>query len=234
MQDRPRCVEHPYLPPEVDVRVHSGWLSKSEPTPLLRGIGVDVHWTDLKWFHQELSWHMSMPGNPYLSGVVIESSYSPPGYGMDWDTIDWSVRYLAADSRIGPAFPKLLLYPIRVRKVPIFGKVVEVRWTVSKLKPEVQRLFAPFTVEVVRRLSKDRTLMGKFPKGKLGVEIVADSHDSCWVLHVSNSKTLITQDDEDRFATSKVIKALAPTRVQWDCLQAIARHLLETPMPTVK
>ena len=146
MQDHPHCIEHPYLPPEQDIQLHREGLSRGDPTSILRDVGVDTHLTNYQLqgtvtrsrhtlflrgtpIRRE-DWYFSLPGSPYLRVVMHhELREDPVGYYYEshdspWD-IHWWIVYQVLDQRIGFEFPEdLAFWSVRVRKFPIFGKVI--------------------------------------------------------------------------------------------------------------
>ena len=134
--------------------------------------------------------------------------------------------YLVPDSRIRIKLPHLEFHTVRVRGL-IFKKEIPVQW--EALEPEG---FDSFTLEVVRKLNQDETLMKALTGSYINVGFGLDHSSHCWVR---------TEYWEESHTFGGAVSQLenpvlnhTPSSLQWNCYQMIARHLLETPMPTVE
>jgi len=87
---------------------------------------------------------------------------------------------------------------VRVKNVPLFGRVIDVRWEGN------------FEGDLIRRLGQDVSLNQALIKLKEDIEIFSYPEYGCWTISPPSKK--------DEPAT--------PSREQWDCYEAIARHLL--------
>ena len=195
-------------------------------TPFLKHLGVDTYMEKGSKTYQA-QWFINISEGP-IRQAVIESSvhaYSDPDYYEDYV---WRIWYRVP--LIGRCLPKVfsqfdlsqVLRSVRVRKFPIFGKDFEVRWETSKSMPEGDAIIS----ELVARLSQDSMVRKSIVEG-VDVAVHTDHSRGCWVFDGGPGSDSITPA-----STTGIFEELAPTREQWDCYQAIARHLLATPIPT--
>ena len=165
----------------------------------------------------------------------------------------WGIAYLVPDSRIWPDFPKLDVRSFRVRKFPIFGKVIGMRWrgprtglvadTLESVIPvqefHIFREFAgtvfegrDINVEVVRRLNQYNAVMetlGGSGRPFFTFFIFVDHLRGCWVLSDDRAWDRRTEHRTD--INAEICGRLMPTGEQWDAYQAIGKTLLAMPMP---
>jgi len=154
--------------------------------------------------------------------VIIEHQreFARGYYSPNFDESSLTIQFLVPDSRIGPEFPQVRIRSVRVRNFPVLGKVKGIRWKgKDKSFPT-----AGVALDVVARLSKDNSITAAVAKAKSDITIEADHARGCWVFW----KQMKAQY---RPYAEEVLELLGPTRRQWDCYQAIASHLLGTPLP---
>jgi len=89
---------------------------------------------------------------------------------------------------------------VRVKSVPIFGRVVNIRWEGN------------FERDIIMRLGQDVSLSQSLIRLKEDVEIISYPAYGCWTISPPSNPDQLT----------------APSREQWDCYETIARHLLES------
>ena len=158
---------------------------------------------------------------------VLSSEFQPATWGMDQASSGWSIQYQVRDPRIGPGFPRLIFKSVRDRKYPIFGKVIGVRWIYEGIKESF------FAEELVSRLSRDESVAR--PLIESGDRDVAiDTRPGFWVLRDGKQKH---RDDPSPSSPSvvfsyKIFRTIAPTKDQLAAYEAIAQHLLATPIST--
>ena len=117
------------------------------------------------------------------------------------DDTSWYIEYGVPDSRITTGFHKVKIETIRVKTIPLIGKVVNLHWKGKDID-----------LGLIDRLSDDGSL-NKLIMYKHDLEIAANPEHSCWI---------VTVGAKPRAFLSKDL---------WDCIQSIARHLLATPVP---
>ena len=86
--------------------------------------------------------------------------------------IFWSIEYGIPDGRIKPGSPRVRIHTVRVKSVPLFGKVIDLRWKGRD-----------FGLGVIERLGEDvmlkKPIMDTYD---LGIE--AYPRDGCWIIMV--------------------------------------------------
>jgi len=97
------------------------------------------------------------------------------------------------------------LRAVRVKTIPMFGRVVGLRWK-GKL-----------AVSLIRRLEQDVLLSQTLMRLKEDIEIWSDPEFGCW--------SLLSVQHEFDFRTARLWQP-APTAEKWECYKTIARHLL--------
>ena len=139
--------------------------------------------------------------------------------------------YLVPD----PSLPRkgyLEIKPGRVKSVPLFGRVVDLRWKANFIKikwkfmPILTRKSIPVKTEssLIRRLSEDVSLKQKLIGLKEDVKIRSFPEQRCWAMLSSHFPSGWFRPS-GWFSSS--MKQPAPSRELWDCYETIARHLLE-------
>ena len=122
--------------------------------------------------------------------------------GGDVDTYN-HINCGVPDSRITAGFHKVEIRIERIKRIPLVGKVVDLKWAGKD-----------FGLGLIERLSHDvslnKPILESLSEGLF--EIGAYPDHGCWILTV--------QDE------------LTPSRQEWDCYQSIASHLLGTPLPS--
>lgn len=93
---------------------------------------------------------------------------------------------------------------IRVKSVPLFGEVVDIRW-----KTDLEG-------DLIQRINGDVTLKESLIKLNEDVTIRSFPNDGCWAI--------VSRRYHGWFGPQK---QRAPSRAQWECYKTIARHLLE-------
>jgi len=93
---------------------------------------------------------------------------------------------------------------VRIRSIPLFGRIVDVRWE------------GTFESGILTRLSQDTLLNQTLVRLRQDIEIVSYPEYGCW--------TISPPSLWDAVRTPK--RLTAPPREQWDCYERIARHLL--------
>ena len=147
---------------------------------------IDIAGSPIRWVNVKKSVDSGL-------GIFIISFGTLVGGGSDWYT-----EYGVPDPRIGPTFPNVQIKTVRVKRLPLIGKAVDLRWKGDD-----------FGLRVMDRLSSDRSISQPI-MDSYGLEVRAHSGDGCWILTTGVKK--------------------APPRKLWDCYQAIAHHLLATPI----
>ena len=112
----------------------------------------------------------------------------------------WYIGYGVPDSRITAGFHKVTIRTKRIKKFPLVGKVIDLRWEGGD-----------FGLGLTERLNLD-VVLNKLLMDTHDMEIGTYPEHSCWMLEVTDVRV--------------------PPKQAWDCYQAIARHLLGTPLPT--
>ena len=97
------------------------------------------------------------------------------------------------------------LRAVRVKTIPMFGRVVGLRWK-GKL-----------AISLIRRLEQDVLLSQTLMRLKEDIEIWSDPEFGCW--------SLLSVQHEFDFRTARLWQP-APSAEKWDCYKTIARHLL--------
>ena len=120
----------------------------------------------------------------------------------------WDIEYGVPDSRLIACCHKVKIKTVRLKTIPVFGKVVDLKWEGEDLG-----------LGLSERLNFD-VLLNKLLMDTHDMEIGSYPEDSCWILTASPS-------------TEKQ-PTPAPSVYLWECYQAIARHLLATPIPLSK
>jgi len=189
----------------------------------LCAIGVDARWVepgqlqeviDADWGAQPFSEIPTSLGlievrhSPIrLVNVLTKSVYQGQNYGYE----DFYKNvYLVPDSTI---FPDSTMFwegyempvhgygrSVRVKNVPLFGRVVGLRWK------------GEFDGDIITGLGQDVLLNLTLIRLKEDIEIHSYPEYGCW--------TISTPSNQD--------EPTAPSREKWDCYERIARHLLET------
>jgi len=97
------------------------------------------------------------------------------------------------------------LKTVRVKTIPIFGRVVGLRWK------------GKMTVSLIRRLEQDVLLSQTLMRLKENIEIRSDPEFGCW--------SLVLLQHKFDFHTARLWQP-APSAEKWECYKTIARHLL--------
>ena len=160
----------------------------------------------------------------HLYGITIEIVEGPIRLvKADSDTIECTVP----DSRIQPDFQDVEICSVRVKSVPVFGRVKEVRWIVLDGENYASR--------VADSLSKNGAVAKaiitggsdvKISPSEEGVSQSGDLRPIGWVL------TLAPENDDEGISEDQMRKweVASSLRQQWDCYQTIAKALLSMPM----
>ena len=94
---------------------------------------------------------------------------------------------------------------VRVKTIPVFGRVVGIRWK------------GRMTISLKRRLEQDVSLSQTIMKLKKTIEIRSDPEYGCW--------TLVSFGHKFDLRNSLLYQP-APSIEEWGCYKAIARHLV--------
>ena len=143
------------------------------------------------------------------------------------------ILYCVPDPRLSKSrFPGVARWSVielkRVKKIPILGKVVGVKFQGSG-----------DATEVTKRLNQDSSLTGevleKRRSGNHTIEI--DVRRQCWLLSAASLDTdykTVRGDDQtslERELRSVFGRALNPEKQRWEFFTLIAHHLLAAPLP---
>jgi len=120
-------------------------------------------------------------------------------------SVDYSNVYLVPDPVMG--LQKLKLKSVRVRSVPVVGRVVDLHWKGN------------FKGNHISRLGQDVSLNQTLIRLKEDIEICSHPDHGCWSILSSRSST-------GNFPWV-FFGHPAPSREQWDCYETIASHLLK-------
>ena len=145
--------------------------------------------------------------------VGVKKEYEWWGGGESGDRVGvWYMEYGVPDSRLGPTFPEVRIESQRVRRFFV-GKVVDVRFTGDDSG-----------LGLIDRLAIDVSLRKPIMEFRR-LELGAYPAHHCWII----SSAYVNKG----FMLPRMWKGrtVAPSPQQWNCYQAIARHLLETPVP---
>jgi len=124
------------------------------------------------------------------------------------EEVDYRNVYVVRDQNVSARGEYRLIESVQVRKMPLFGRVVDIRWE-GKLQDNL-----------IRRLNEDVLLIRSLIKLKEKVTVRSFPEYKCW--SISSSRTSTGNIPWILFARP------APSRAQWDCYETIARHLLES------
>ena len=208
---------------------------------------VDVGEGVLIW--EENEWLVDVAEGP-VRQVLIWESYDDGGRAVGAEECggtkaDREIRYLVPDSRIEPSFPGYgrEIHSVREKRFPIFGPVDGVRWEGRKnkslLSMDWKEVPNPaFWAEVVNRLSEDNSIRSAIAEGKRDLIIRTDFRrgrggwrddggGGYWVL----TEGAWGDTGNYKFVVPKLVDEVrkrAPSRLRWDCFQAVAKHLLAT------
>jgi hypothetical protein len=116
-----------------------------------------------------------------------------PGGGS---TTDYFVDYGVPDPRLGGDCPRAFIKSVRVRTLPLFGRVIDVCWEGQDCG-----------LGIINHLSSDGSLKDPIVRSH-DVDISANGEHTCWIIRTKPSARL------------------GPSRELWDCYESIARHLL--------
>jgi len=140
-----------------------------------------------------------------LLNVLTKSYHTQYGYEDFYRNV-----YLVPDSTI---FPESTMFregyetpvrgygrSVRVKSVPLFGRVVDLRWEGN------------FKGNLIKRLDKDVSLKESLIRLEEDITIISYPEYGCWTISPPSLSNQLT----------------TPSREQWDCYETIARHLLES------
>ena len=94
---------------------------------------------------------------------------------------------------------------VRVKTIPMFGRVVGLRWK------------GKMTVSLIRRLEQDVLLSQTLMRLEEDIEIWSDPEFGCW--------SLLSVQHKFDFRTARLWQP-PPSAEKWECYKTIARHLL--------
>ncbi|MBM3118803.1 MAG: hypothetical protein FJ006_04500 [Chloroflexi bacterium] len=94
---------------------------------------------------------------------------------------------------------------VRVKNIPVFGRVVGIRWK------------GKMAVSLKRRLEQDVSLSQTLIRLKEDIEIRSDPEHGCW--------TLVSLGHKFDLGAGQLLQP-APSAEKWECYKTIARHLL--------
>jgi len=124
--------------------------------------------------------------------------------------------YLVPDRRV-PKRGYLELKSVRVRNVPLFGRVVDLRW-----KPKFVRVMIKSMPTLTRKsvpVKMESKLIGR---------VIEDVSLKESLIRLNEDVTIRSLEDWGwAISTSVKSRQPPPSRKQWDCYETIARHLLE-------
>jgi len=112
---------------------------------------------------------------------------------------DHYTDYGVPDLRLEPNSPKLLIKSVRIKNIPLFGEIVDLRWKGKDAG-----------LGIIGRLNSDASLKRPIMI-RHNVYVQGYGKHRCWV--ISMSSDWLTEWD-------------VPSRDLWACYQGIARHLL--------
>ncbi len=133
-------------------------------------------------------------GQGPIGWINLSGDYSPEGGSC------YTTDYGVPDPR---HLPKLEIRSIRMRRFPIFGRVLNVRWKGGD-----------HGFGLGHCLSSDETIRSAIMSAGDEVRVVARRDHGCWLIR------------HETFFSSHI-----PSAEQWSCYQAIAEHLLEVRVP---
>ncbi len=130
------------------------------------------------------------------------------GKGTQGEDVVHRNVYLVPDPMVSSKGEYMLANSVRVKSIPLIGRVVDIRWEGGKSHGNL-----------MRRMSNDILLNRSLIRLKEDVTIRGFPEYSCWAILSSRSSV-------GGFPWS-FFGHPAPSREQWDCYENIARHLLE-------
>ena len=162
----------------------------------LQAIGVDAkiisHWSSHgNQATREI--RIAITGKPVQQIVIREVTYPH----VDNTDIVVYIDYLVKDSRIAVERYPVVIYTVRVRTFPLFGKVVDLRWEGDDCG-----------TGLIDQLQGNMSIKLAIMKGR---DIRISAGDGAWYIWPYNSPSAF----------------FIPSEEEWNCYQAIARHLLD-------
>jgi len=164
---------------------------------------IEVQKSPIQWVNV-----LKHPESRYMAATVYTNVYLVP---------DTTVHYGAL----------LELRSVPVKSAPLYGKVVDIKWTVSPVG--IQGMAVPEEAKddswkdrieggLIRRMNKDTSL--KKSLLDLAEEITIRSYPNwCWAISARHQQVGRARREPEQPAIS---------REQWDCYEVIARHLLDS------
>ncbi len=148
---------------------------------------------------------IEIQGSPIRWVNVLKEETSGTG-PYNPGSVDYHKVYLIPHPSMG--LQKLELKSVRVKSVPVVGQVVDLQWKGN------------FEGNRINRLSQDISLSQTLIRLKEDIEVHSHPDHGCWSLLSSRSSTGI-------FPWILFARP-APSRIQWDCYETIAHHLLDS------
>ena len=143
--------------------------------------------------------------------VTIEGSGGGP-YGVGGHTIYRNI-YIIPDPNV-PRKGYLKVKSVRVKSVPLFGRIIDLRWKakLAKRVPLIGRVVnlcwtANFEGDLVRHLDEDLSLKQSLIELKKDVSIRSYPEHGCWAIQT---------------------KKPTPVEEPWHCFKTVACYLLES------
>jgi len=119
------------------------------------------------------------------------------------------LEYGVLDHKVGPSFPRVEIKTVRVRDNPLFGKFIDLRWKGKDCG-----------LGLIDRLSGEVSLR----------QAILDSGDFYLRAYPGRFGWLLAAGTNS-WEGERESQTVAPSRQIWECLQAIARHLLAAQVP---
>lgn len=156
----------------------------------------------------------------WINVLKLKGSGGGPSAG-DADT--YTNLYLVPDPNLNKE-GYLELGSVRVKTVPLFGRVIDLRWQGNfvwyKIVPHIGRVHESRKIDnednLIRRLNEDTSLTETLIRLKLDMTIRSFLEHAYWVIWSSDYETRWFRADRQP----------SPSREQWGCYETIARHLL--------
>lgn len=148
---------------------------------------------------------IEIQGSPIRWVNVLKEETSGTGPNNP-GSVDYHKVYLIPHPSMG--LQKLELKSVRVKSVPVVGRVVDLKWKGN------------FEGNKISQFSQDISLSQTLIRLKEDIEVHSHPDHGCWSLLSSRSSTGIFP--------WVLFARPAPSRIQWDCYETIARYLLES------
>ena len=204
------------------------FLPQGDVNAILRDLGVDAnlaHWSEgcgpygnYTWGNDS-RWLIDILDGP-IRQLSIHHQFHVKVVSYDRDERESSltIEFLVPDPRMGQVSSPVSASSFRLTPDGV-------RWEERKGKSPQ----GGFVVEVISRLSKDRSITRALAPGwDIDQRIVADPVRASWII----TKKREHAHEKEHPDPEEIRELLGPTKQQWDCYQAIGRCLLEIPIAT--